>query len=169
VKSLSPFAILLLVLTFEAWTVGQDNNPGTESGGFVTVKQDDGSEFRAFVAGPADAKAGVLVVHDYFGISDATQQFVKHLGTLGYRAVAIDLYGGRSATRHEEAVKLIQSLDRKKTDRILQAGLDYLKRPGRKLATIGFSMGAQESLNFSGKVISQTSRGRGGSESKLCG
>ena len=29
----------------------------------------------------------------------------------------------------------------------MQAGLYYLKQPGRKLATIGFSMGGQESLN----------------------
>ena len=50
-------------------------------------------------------------------------------------------------TIHEEAVKLMQSLDRKTTDKVLEAGLDYLKRPGRKIATIGFSMGGLESLN----------------------
>jgi dienelactone hydrolase len=44
-------------------------------------------------------------------------------------------------------VKLVQSLDRETTDKILQAGIDYLKQPGRKLATMGFSMGAEESLN----------------------
>ncbi|PYV60957.1 MAG: hypothetical protein DMG95_13480, partial [Acidobacteria bacterium] len=96
--------------------------------------------------GPPNAKAAVLFVHDYFGISDATQQSMKHLGTLGYRSLAVDLYGGKSATSHEEAVRLMQSLDRRVTDKILQAGLDYLKQPGRKLATMGFSMGAQESL-----------------------
>jgi dienelactone hydrolase len=41
----------------------------------------------------------------------------------------------------------MQFFDRKATDKILQAGLDYLKQPGRKLATVGFSMGGQESLN----------------------
>jgi dienelactone hydrolase len=46
-----------------------------------------------------------------------------------------------------EAVKLMQSLDRKATDKTLQAGLDYLKQTGRKVATIGFSMGGLESLN----------------------
>ena len=51
------------------------------------------------------------------------------------------------ATSHDEAVKLMQSLDRNASSEILQAGLDYLKQPGRKLATIGFSMGGQESLN----------------------
>jgi len=59
---------------------------------------------------------------------------------------AVDLYGGKSATSHDDAIKLMQSLDRKATDKILQAGLDYLKQPGRKLATIGFSMGGLESL-----------------------
>lgn len=141
------FALALLVLTFAVNALGEDNNSAADLGSFVTLKQGDGSEFRAFIAGPADAKAAVLIVHDYLGISDATKESVKHLGALGYRSVAVDLYGGKSATSHEEAVKLMQSLDRKASDKILQAGLDYLKQPGRKLATIGFSMGGQESLN----------------------
>ena len=44
---------------------------------------------------------------------------VVRLGALGYRSVAVDLYGGKSATSHEEAVKLMQSVDRKTTDQIL--------------------------------------------------
>lgn len=138
---------LLLILILVAMAAGEDNGSATDSGSFVILKQGEGSEFRAFVAGPVDAKAAVLVVHDYFGISDATKQSVEHLGALGYRSIAVDLYGGKSATSHEEAVKLMQSLDRSATEAILQAGLDYLKQPGRKLATIGFSMGGQESLN----------------------
>jgi carboxymethylenebutenolidase len=146
-KFLSLFVLLPLVLTLAARAVVEDKSSTPETGTFVTFKQSDGNEFRAFVAGPADAKAAVLIVHDYFGISDATKQSVKHLGALGYRSVAVDLYGGKSAATHEEAVKLMQSLDQKAADKILQAGLDYLKQPGRKLATIGFSMGGQESLN----------------------
>lgn len=144
---LRPFVLGLLVLTCVASIVGEDNTSGAGTGTFMTLKLGDGGEFRAFVAGPADAKAAVLIVHDYLGISDATKQSVEHLGALGYRSAAVDLYGGKSATSHEEAVKLMQSLDRKATDKIVQAGLDYLKQPGRKLATIGFSMGGQESLN----------------------
>jgi carboxymethylenebutenolidase len=146
-KILSSFVLLLLMLPFATRAVGENNRSAAEPGRFVTLKQSDGSEFRAFVAGPVNAKAAVLVVHDYFGISDATKQSVERLGALGYRSVAVDLYEGKSATSHEEAVKLMQSLDRKATDKILQAGLDYLKQTGRKVATIGFSMGGPESLN----------------------
>lgn len=144
---LSRFVRVLLMLTLAATAVGEDTNPAADTGSFVDLKRGDGREFRAFIAGPANAKAAVLIVHDYLGISDATKQSVQHLGALGYRSVAVDLYGGKSTTSHEEAVRLMQSLDRNATDKILQAGLDYLKQPGRKLATIGFSMGGQESLN----------------------
>lgn len=146
-RFLNPVLLLLLVLSFAAWAMGEDNSSTGGQGSFVTLKQSTGSEFRAFVAGPTDARAAVLIVHDYFGISDATKQSALRLGALGYRSVAVDLYGGKSATSHEEAVKLMQSVDRKTTDQILQAGLDYLRQPGRKVATIGFSMGGQESLN----------------------
>jgi len=146
-KFLSLFVLSLAVLIFTVRAAGEDKTSAAEKGSFVTLKQGDGREFRAFVAGPVDAKAAVLIVHDYFGISDATKQSVQRLGTLGYRSVAVDLYGGKSAAGHEEAVKLMQSLDQTTSNKILQAGLDYLKQPGRKLATIGFSMGGQESLN----------------------
>ena len=127
--------------------VGEDVHSAAKAGSFVALRQADGTSFRAFVAGPAQAKTAVLVVHDYFGISDATRESVKRLGALGYRVAAVDLYGGKSATVHEDAVELMQSLDRGATDKILQAGLDYLKQQGRKVATIGFSMGGLESLN----------------------
>jgi len=146
-KFLSLFVLSLSVFVFTVRAAGQDKSSAAEKGNFVALKQGDGREFRAFVAGPADAKAAILIVHDYFGISDATKQSVQRLGALGYRSVAVDLYGGKSATSHDGAVKLMQSLDGNASNKILQAGLDYVKQPGRKLATIGFSMGGQESLN----------------------
>lgn len=146
-KKLRSFVLLLLVATVAARAVCEDNPSTLNLGSFVCIKQANGGESRAFVAGPADARFAVLIVHDYFGISDATEQFVKHLGALGYRSLAVDLYGGKSATGHEEAMKLMQSLDREGTDKVLEAGLDYLKQPGRKIATLGFSMGGLESLN----------------------
>jgi carboxymethylenebutenolidase len=146
VKCLNSVLPFILMVAFTASVMCEDKLPAVDKGTFLALKQDNGKEFRAFVAGPADARAAVLVVHDYMGISPATKEAVRHLGTLGYRTLAVDLYGGKSATQHAEAVALMQSLERQSTDRILQAGLDYLKQPGRKLATIGFSMGARESL-----------------------
>src|SRR6266480_4204196 len=93
----------LVVLTLNVAAVGEDKSSPAQNGSFITLKQGDGREFRAFVAGPADAKAAILIVHDYFGISDATKESVQRLGALGYRSVAVDLYGGKSATSHDGA------------------------------------------------------------------
>lgn len=143
------FLFLLITATVAVATdlSAEAKNSVSEKGHFIRLHGKDGSEIRAFLAGPADANAGVLVVHDYLGITPGTEESVERLGGMGYRALAIDLYGGISATKHEDAVKLMESLDRKAAAAVLQVGLDYLKRPGRKLATIGFSMGAQEALN----------------------
>jgi|SRR6516162_6025841 carboxymethylenebutenolidase len=96
---------MLLLLTLVGSGIAEGSSSVAEKGRFFTLKHNDGSELRAFVAGPADANGAVLVVHDYLGISDATKQSVEHLGALGYRTIAFDLYGGKSATSHEEAVK----------------------------------------------------------------
>lgn len=119
----------------------------TEKGSFISIELSDGTEFRAYSSGPENADAGVLIVHDWFGISEFTKESVERLGSLGYNVIAVDLYRGISATTHKEAGKLMGGLDREEIDDILQSGLNYLKRPGRKLVTIGFSMGGLESLN----------------------
>lgn len=119
----------------------------TLSGEFIQLTRSTGERFRAYTAGPADADAGILIVHDWFGISDFTRESVERLGNLGYRTIAIDLYNGSSAKTHAEAGKLMGTLKRNVTNAILQSGLDYLKMPNRKIATIGFSMGGLESLN----------------------
>jgi carboxymethylenebutenolidase len=140
--------LLLLVVVVVAIGLGAENTSAAPEGShFIRLKESDGREIRAFVAGPADAKAGVLLVHDYLGISDATEHAVERLGGMGYLALAIDLYGGKSTTSHDEAVKLMESMDRNTVAAALQVGLNYLKQPGRKLATIGFSMGGREALN----------------------
>ena len=106
---------LLLLGTAALWHPAR-----AQAGQFVDVRQAEGTTLRMFVTGPEDSTAGVLVGHDYFGISDATRQAV--VGSRGYRAMAIDLYGGKSASTHEKAVALMQALDRRATDRALQEG-----------------------------------------------
>jgi hypothetical protein len=84
-KFLNLFVLLLLTLTLSIRAEGQGRGSAAEKGSFATLKQDDGTEFRAFVAGPPDVAAGILIVHDYFGISEATKPSVRHLADLGYR------------------------------------------------------------------------------------
>lgn len=118
----------------------------------VALKDSEGQSVRAWVAGPEQAAAGILLVHDYFGVTPFYMQAAEHLGRKGYRVVAIDLYQGKQATDGEQAARLmtqLQQQDRAITDRTLMAGLRELQRPGRTLGTLGFSAGGIDALNAS--------------------
>ena len=90
---------------------------------------------------------GILFVHDYFGITVSAKESVEHLGALGYRTIAVDLYNGRSATTNDSAESLMHSKDSIETVTILRAGIDWLKRPGVGLAAVGFSAGGIDAMN----------------------
>ena len=119
----------------------------TPKGAFIIIAGYGGKSWRAYAAGPPDANVGILYVHDYFGITKAAKESVERLGALGYRTIAIDLYKGRSATVHDSAVSLMNAKDSAETVNILRAGINWLKKPGRKLAAIGFSAGGVDAMN----------------------
>jgi carboxymethylenebutenolidase len=114
---------------------------------------------QAYVARPkAAAKGGLLIVHEWWGLNDHIKAEADHYASLGYLALAIDLYGGKVAASAEEAGKLMGALDAKHAEAVEQAGLAWLAHegPGLKLATIGWCMGGGQSLlaslHSSGKV-----------------
>jgi carboxymethylenebutenolidase len=117
------------------------------AGEFIAIGGINGSQSRIYAAGPQNAAAGILIIHDFFGITPATTEAVDRLGALGYRAIAVDLYFGKSAHSNDSAVILMQGKIRTQTDIVLKDAIGYLKRPGRKLATIGFSAGGIDAVN----------------------
>ena len=121
-------------------------NASLSKGQFITIQDAGGFGFRAFAAGPEDSKVGVLLIHDFFGITPATKEAVERLGAEGYRTIAVDLYKGRSARTNDSALLLMQSKDSAETAYILNAGIHFLKKPGRKLAAIGFSAGGIDAM-----------------------
>ena len=138
-------------IRFEASIVSENYFPKTDtvknSGNYIWIKSVNGVAYRAYAAGPENAGSAILVVHDFFGVTPATMETVERLGRLGYRTIAVDLYKGKSANTHDSALAFMKAKDRKETDLILQAGINYLKRPGRKLASLGFSAGGVDAMN----------------------
>ncbi len=91
-------------------------------GKFITIKDAGGFEFRAFAAGPEDSKVGILLIHDFFGITPATKEAVERFGALGYLTVAVDLYKGRSATTNDSAASLLQIERQRRNDTYTENG-----------------------------------------------
>jgi len=114
----------------------------------TTVTAATGESVRLIVGGPEGAEAGLLLVHDWFGITPFSYRMVERFAGQGYRVVAVDLYQGRSATDHPAAGELMAALgerDPAEVDALIDAGLQYLG--DRKVAVIGYSMGGDWAFN----------------------
>jgi carboxymethylenebutenolidase len=112
----------------------------------MTLHTAASESFMAYVAGPENAREGVVLVHDWFGVSPFYTQAAERLAERGYRVVAVDLYNGRHATTHEEAGKLLESVHDDVAGREIDAAIKSLNEGGRMVAVMGFSMGARHAL-----------------------
>ncbi len=147
--------LFMIAASFNPVNAQSDITPGVikqtskkivKAGQFITIKGANGNEYRVFAAGPEQANSAVLFVHDFFGISTTTRESVERLGALGYYTIAVDLYKGKSATNGDSASALMKAKDDRETKIILQTAIDHLKKPGRKLASAGFSAGGIDAL-----------------------
>ncbi|MEO8224213.1 MAG: dienelactone hydrolase family protein, partial [Gammaproteobacteria bacterium] len=53
---------------------------------------------------------GLIVIHEWWGLNDNVREEAGRLAAEGYVVLAVDLYGGKLATRPPEAIKLMQGL-----------------------------------------------------------
>jgi carboxymethylenebutenolidase len=112
----------------------------------MTLYSASSEPFTAYVAGPKDSGKGVVLVHDWFGVSPFYTEAAERLAKQGYRVVAVDLYGGQRATTHEEASRLLESLHDDIAGREIDGAIKWLGEGGRTVAVLGFSMGARHAL-----------------------
>jgi dienelactone hydrolase len=104
----------------------------------------------------AQGKApGVLVIHDWMGLSDFYKKVADKLAKMGYVGFAVDVYGkGVRPENSEEAAELAKKYksDRQLMRKRINAGLDKLKTYDNvdksKLAAIGFCFGGTVALEL---------------------
>jgi dienelactone hydrolase len=113
--------------------------------------QDGTVRLAGYVARPAAVQGtvpGVLVIHQWMGLTDHERHTADHLAELGYVAVAADIFG--EGVRPRDMQEAAAQATLYKSDRALyrqriKAGLDALKaQPGvdpSRLAVIGFCFG----------------------------
>jgi carboxymethylenebutenolidase len=93
---------------------------------------------------------GVVVIHEWWGLSDWVKQNAERLAGQGYVALAVDLYGGKVTKDPAEAHELMRALDPNEGLADLKGGVAYLNGLGvvakdRKLGAIGWCMGGMYS------------------------
>ncbi len=98
----------------------------------------------------SQARAGVIVLHPWWGLNEDVIRFTDRLAEAGFAAAAPDLYAGQLATTIPEAEALSDSLDEDVADAFVLAAVDELGvtvgDPAARLGAIGFSMGGAWAL-----------------------
>src|SRR5262249_40164411 len=101
----------------------------------------------AYLATPAGegTHPGVIVVHEWWGLTDWVEQQSDSLARAGYVALAVDLYGGRVAHDEATAHQLANRPGDAKTIEPPRAGADFLRSRSdvraQALGVIGWCMG----------------------------
>jgi len=120
----------------------------------VTYGTLNGNPLRGYLAYPtAPSKKplpGVVVIHEWWGLNDNIRAAARRLAGEGYTVLAVDLYGGKSATNPDSARQLMQSVAGNPEGALanVHAANTYLRstRHARKVGTLGWCFGGGWSL-----------------------
>ncbi len=119
----------------------------------VSIPVAEGHALSLAVAVPARDKApAVILVHEWWGLNDQIKAVAAELAKLGYLAIAVDLFGGRTAADGVQAKALIQGLDPRLATADMVAAVAYARAHAHgngKVATWGWCFGGGWSLNAS--------------------
>jgi carboxymethylenebutenolidase len=117
-------------------------------GNMVSFKRPDGKELQGYLAEPAKAAAGgVVVIQEWWGLNGQIRGVADRLAHSGFVALVPDLYRGKSTVEQEEAHHLMTGLDfGDAATQDVRGAAQFLKARAPKVACIGFCMGGALTL-----------------------
>lgn len=116
----------------------------------VTYATVDGREVRGYYAEPAaasDSLPGLIVIHEWWGLNENIRSMTRRLAGEGYRALAVDLYGGAVASSPDSASQLTGSVEEDRALSNLRQAHRWLgERGAPRVGSIGWCFGGGWSL-----------------------
>ena len=118
----------------------------------VVYGQSGEQAHRGYLSRPVatEAKSALIVIHEWGGLKEDMHSMTEQLAALGYTALAVDLYEGKSATQVRDAFALSTNLSSNEERGLanLQQAFDYLKTEmdATKIGVIGWCLGGKWSL-----------------------
>ena len=119
----------------------------------VTFRCPDGSTCAGYLAEAADARAGIVVLQEWWGLNDQIRGVAERFAAAGITALAPDLYQGRVTADPDEANHLMTGLDWPGASAVeVRGALQHLKADLAKVAVTGFCMGGALTIIAAAKL-----------------
>lgn len=135
----------------EGRTVSYGSVGGSAVEGYYAAPANADSVAEAMGLSSAAALPGLIVVHEWWGLNDNIRTMARRLAGQGYRALAVDLYGGEAAEQPEQARQLMQqaTADQQQIRANVQEAFAYLNDEVGVSGTgvIGWCFGGGVALN----------------------
>lgn len=110
-------------------------------GRMVSVRTAYSTSFDAYLAGPRDARLGVLLVHDRWGLNPQVKAWADRVAALGHRVLAVDLYDGRPVGKPAQGIAVWRSIDPVWTEANLNGALAFMRSGHERVVALGWGKG----------------------------
>lgn len=107
----------------------------------MELKTAEEEVFEVFITGSEQATAGILIIHDWWGVLEYNHQWATQLAALGYQTMVIDLYEGYHPQDTKAAGEFMRNIDQEAANRKLQTALQQLRTNDKKVGVLGWSFG----------------------------
>jgi carboxymethylenebutenolidase len=115
----------------------------------VTYSDANGKPTDGFYVPPKPGcKAGVILVHEFWGLNDNIREVAQQLNDqAGYAVLAVDLYEGKTTTDPREAGRLMAGIDVARDKAIVKGAVEALRDGAfsgfraKKVGSVGFCFG----------------------------
>ncbi|MBP7148082.1 MAG: dienelactone hydrolase family protein [Acidobacteria bacterium] len=128
----------------------KSDKPPALQGQMVSIGE---GEAQAYLSLPAKAAAplpAIVVIHEWWGLNDHIKHWADRLAAAGYAALAVDLYGGKTATTPDDAMAAVKEVDDENALATLKQAHRFLAEDKRvradKQGVIGWCFGGGWSL-----------------------
>ncbi|MEB3370417.1 dienelactone hydrolase family protein [Saccharopolyspora mangrovi] len=110
----------------------------------------NGRTAHGYLATPERPGPGVVVIQEWWGLTDHVADVANRFAGEGFVALAPDLYGGHTTHDAQEAARMMQELPVDQAARDLAGAVDHLLGhdmvTGSAVGTVGFCMGGKFAL-----------------------
>jgi carboxymethylenebutenolidase len=116
----------------------------------------DGEELRGYLAQPAGAEerpddglAGLIIVHEWWGLNDNVETMARMFAQQGYETLAVDLFGGEVADSPDRAQQLTGAVQEGQARDNLRQALRYVAEElgAPRVGVVGWCFGGRWSLD----------------------